>query len=66
MTEVVDKVVNWLRAQQEKAFCDDCIAEKVGLSRRQQAHRVTNALAATSDFTRQQGVCAACGEDRKV
>ena len=66
MTAVVEKVVLWLRDRPGKAYCDDCIAEQTHLSLRQQAHRVTSALGATKDFTRRQGICAACGEDRRV
>lgn len=66
MTEVVHKVVGWLKGHLGRAYCDDCIAEKVELSRRQQAHRVTSALSATSEFSRRQGICSACGEERLV
>ena len=63
---IAENVSNWLRRQHKKAFCDDCIKEKLQLSRRQQAFRVTSALGTTSEFLRQSGICSACGSTKFV
>jgi hypothetical protein len=54
----------FLREQLGKTYCDDCIAQKIPLKRRQQAQRVTGALAMTGDFVRESGGCAECGADK--
>jgi hypothetical protein len=46
--------------------CDDCIAAFLKLSRRQQAHRVTSALAVTPLYHRYQGECTHCGREKLV
>jgi hypothetical protein len=47
-------------------FCDDCIAQLVGLKRRQQAQRVTSVLALTPGYNRYDGKCDSCGEFKLV
>lgn len=47
------------------AYCDDCIAKELNLSRRQ-ANRTTSLLSATCNFCREKGVCSLCGAQRKV
>ena len=63
---IAERVNEFITAKRPAAFCDDCIAEELELSRRQQAHRVTSALGTTSNFQRGQGICSRCGEDRLV
>jgi hypothetical protein len=63
---IAERVNEFLREHSPLAFCDDCIAERLSLSRRQQAHRVTSALGTTTNFRREEGTCSACGEVRKV
>ena len=48
------------------AYCHDCIDRELGLSRRQHANRLTNALASTSNFCRGRGTCSVCGAEKKV
>jgi hypothetical protein len=63
---IPEQVSEFLRQRSGKAYCDDCIAEKIPLKRRQQAQRVTGALAMTADFVREAGECAGCGADKLV
>jgi hypothetical protein len=63
---IAERVYNFLAERVPLAFCDDCIAERLELSRRQQAHRITTALGTTSNFHREDGTCSLCGETRKV
>ena len=63
---IPEQVSAFLRAHPGKAYCDDCIAEKIPLKRRQQAQRVTGALAMTGDFVRESSSCTECGADKLV
>lgn len=64
---IAEKVAGFLRKNKGKPFCDDCIAERIPLKRRQQAHRVTSALGVTGEFRRIDGECSACRKaPRKV
>ena len=62
---VPDRVAQFLKTN-PTAFCDTCIANKLGLSPRQQAQHATSGLSATGDFTRARGTCLTCGQVRKV
>lgn len=48
------------------AICDDCIAEKLGLSVRQHANQKTRELAGTAGFERRQEPCSMCNSLKKV
>ncbi|PYX28223.1 MAG: hypothetical protein DMG77_16605 [Acidobacteria bacterium] len=65
---IAERVSNFLRDKHPgTSYCDDCIAKQLDLSRRQQAQRVTIALAVTKDFVRQIGTCPECkGRDKFV
>lgn len=63
---IAERVAGFLREQRGRAYCDDCLVGKAKLKRRQQANRVTMALAVTSDFARASGECAACHEPAKL
>jgi hypothetical protein len=63
---IPEQVASFLRKHGGVAYCDDCLKENVPLKRRQQAQRVTGALAQTQDFIRDKGVCAECGGDKLV
>ena len=63
---IAERVNKFITDHMPDAFCDDCIAEELGLSRRQQAHRVTSALATTADFRREVDSCSLCGKEKKV
>jgi len=47
---IPERVVPFLKKHPKTAYCDDCIKDSVQLKRRQQAQRVTGALATTHDL----------------
>jgi hypothetical protein len=61
---MVARISLWLR-QISGAYCDACIAEELGLSRRR-ANYITNVLSRTANFYREQGVCSLCAAAKKV
>ena len=63
---IAHRIDNFLTQQAPAAFCDNCLAEKLSLSRRQEVHRATSPLGMTPSFRRAVGVCSVCGETRKV
>ena len=48
------------------AVCDRCVAKALGLSFNSSVASITTALATTSEFERELGVCALCGNERMV
>jgi hypothetical protein len=62
---ILQRVSIWLR-EVGGAYCDDCIAKELGLARRQQANRASNALSSTLNFNRERGFCSLCGAEKKV
>ena len=66
MPMIAERVNAFLTEQAPLSFCDDCIAQRLELSRRQQAHRVTSALGTTTNFRREDGMCDCCGQAKKV
>jgi len=59
-------IADFLRDNRGVALCDDCIAERLGLKRRQQAQAVTSALAETDEFLRSSGNCSSCSQTKNV
>ena len=66
MDTIARRVNAFVTAQRPRAYCDDCIADALELSRRQQSARVTGALETTNDFLREHDECAGCGSVKKV
>ena len=66
MTTVLDRVRAFVSRLAPEAVCDDCIAERLGLSVRQHANHKTRELAGTQGFVRAKGPCSLCGEDKLV
>lgn len=66
MATIAQRVNDYITNARPQAFCDDCIAEALALSQRQQSARVTGALETTGDFNRVEDECAKCGEVKKV
>src|SRR5262249_11210346 len=62
---VPEKVLAFLRDHLTRTFCDDCIAQNVGINRHM-AHQATLPFGLTSDFNRGFGVCAGCGLSKLV
>ena len=63
---IPERVNKFITDHMPDTFCDDCIAEQLDLSRRQQANRVTSALATTDNFRREIDSCSLCGKEKKV
>jgi hypothetical protein len=63
---IPERVVAFLKKHPKTTYCDDCIKDNVQLKRRQQAQRVTGALATTHDFCREVGKCSECGDSKLV
>lgn len=47
-------------------ICDDCVAEKLGLSIRQHANHKTRELAGSDGFERRRDVCSICAAEKLV
>lgn len=60
-----ESVAQHLRKHVGKTFCDDCIAESIGINRHQ-ARNATAGLGVSSDFSREDGICSKCGKSKKV
>lgn len=66
MATVAERIVTYLR-RRPVPICTDCLTAAVGLSQRQQANPVVEALGLTSDFNRYDGSCTDCaGPQKKV
>jgi hypothetical protein len=63
---IPEDVTKFLRQHKGVAYCDGCIQKNVGLKLRQQAQRVTGAIAQTPEFIREKGLCSNCGGDKLV
>lgn len=63
---IANRISRFLVDQKPGPFCDDCIADKLGLSDRRQANRVTIGLAKTSAFWRAVGACSVCGRHKQA
>ena len=46
--------------------CDDCIADRLGLSVRQHANHKTRELAGSNGFERRKAACSLCGATKLV
>lgn len=65
-TMVVDDVAAFIGRLSPEAVCDDCIADRLVLSVRQQANHETRGLAASGGFERKRAKCSLCGADKLV
>lgn len=63
---VRERIASFLSEREETPYCDDCIAKRLGLARRQQAQQATSALGQTGNFLRSKGLCFDCSKDKLV
>ena len=63
---VLDQVVELLVRMSPAAICDDCIADRLGLTARQRANHKTIELGGSPGFERLKGACSICGDLKKV
>ena len=61
-----DRITRFLADHRPALFCDYCIADKLGLSNRREANRVTSALGKSSVFWRDVGACSVCAQHKRV
>lgn len=61
-----DRIGTFLAARRPELFCDDCIADMLGLRHRREANRITGALGKTHHFWRDVGACSACKQHKQV
>lgn len=63
---VLDQVRGLIERLSPEPVCDDCIAERLGLSVRQHANHKTRELAGQGGFERRIDGCSLCGATKKV
>jgi hypothetical protein len=63
---VLDDVRHLIERLSPHPVCDDCIAERLGLSMRQNASHKTRELTGTPGFERRIEVCSLCNSTKKV
>lgn len=63
---VLDQVRGLIVRLSPEPVCDDCIAERLGLSVRQHANHQTRELAGDHGFERSKHVCMLCGATKLV
>ena len=63
---ILDDVRTFVARLSPEAVCDDCIAERLGLTLRQHANHKTRELVGSGGFERHKGPCSLCGSDKLV
>lgn len=63
---VLDDVRTFIIRLSPKAVCDDCIADRLGLSVRQHANHKTQELSGSGGFERSRAECSLCGANKLV
>lgn len=61
-----EKIERFLCDNAGKAYCDDCLSAVLDIHPRQQVQQKTSQLAVDNRYWRQSGVCARCGDVKKV
>jgi hypothetical protein len=59
------KILAFLK-EENKAFCDDCLSNTLGISPRQQVNQICRGLQARKRIIRERGNCTACGKYKIV
>jgi hypothetical protein len=63
---VLEDVARLVTRLSPEPVCDDCIAERLGLSVRQHANHKTRELAGSNGYERRRDRCSLCGADKLV
>ncbi len=63
---VLDDVRALVARLSPQAVCDDCIADRLGLSVRQHANHKTRELAGSDGFERRKDICDLCESEKLV
>jgi hypothetical protein len=61
---VLDQVRSFVSRLAPDGVCDDCIADRLGLSVRQHANHKTRELAGSPGFERSKDRCSLCGSEK--
>gem|GEM_PF-5921998 len=61
-----DKILNFLRANYDKGYCDDCLSARLEIYPRQQVNQICRQLYATKSIFRNIGTCTSCGRDKII
>jgi hypothetical protein len=59
-----ERVSRYLKSNHPQAYCDDCIAQALGIHRAQ-VSLITSTLGLCREFSRGSKTCAACANPRK-
>lgn len=63
---VLDDVARLVTRLAPEPVCDDCIADRLGLSVRQHANHKTRELAGSNGYERKKNTCTLCGTTKLV
>lgn len=63
---ILDDVASFVSRLAPSPVCDDCIADRLKLSLRQQANQKTRELAGRNGFERRKDTCSMCGDGKLV
>lgn len=63
---VIDDVRALIDRLAPEPICDDCVAERLGLSVRQHANHKTRELAGSNGFERRKDICSMCFGEKLV
>ncbi len=63
---VLEDVSDLIKHIAPATICDDCVADRLGLSVRQHANHKTRKLSVMRGFDRRKDVCSVCGASKLV
>jgi hypothetical protein len=63
---IPERVRDFLIDRNGRAYCDECMQERLGLKWRQQVQVITATLAVTGVFARASDICSTCGHTKQV
>lgn len=63
---ILDDVRKLIMRLSPTPICDDCVADRLGMSARQHANHKTRELAGTSGFERRRDICSLCYDEKLV
>src|SRR5262245_21630822 len=63
---IAEKIRDFLCDRAGRAYCDDCVQERLGLKWRQQVQMITSTLAVTEWFVRTTDACSTCKQEKLV
>ena len=61
---IPERIADFLKGNQPRAYCDDCIAGALSM-RREQVNTVTSTLGLCREYSRGGATCIVCNRERK-